>query len=75
MGDSKVDSKVAYKPANLLKMNFFTYISQGFQLDIKLLFIVLFLGIISWKGVSRFNRGGGLFFSWGASFLNGGVTP
>ena len=56
-------------------MNFFTYISEGFQLDIKLLFIVLFLGIISWKGVSRFNRGGGLFFSWGPSFLNGGDAP
>ena len=68
MGDSKVDGKVAYKPANLLKMNFFTYISQGFQLDIKLLFIVLFLGIISWKGVSRFNRGGDCFSVGGLHF-------
>ena len=29
-------------------------IFEGFQLDFKL-FIVLFLGIISWKGASRFN--------------------
>ena len=33
--------KVArYNPANLLKMNFFMHIFQGFQLDFKLLFIV-----------------------------------
>ena len=31
----------------------------------RFLFIVLFLGIISWKGVSCFNGGGGLFFRWG----------
>ena len=42
------------------------------DLDFKLIFIVLFLGIISWKGVSYFNGGGGLFFRWGgASFLSG----
>ena len=35
---------------------------------------MLFLGIISWKGASRFNEGGGGCFSdWGASFLSGGV--
>ena len=33
-----------------------------------------FLGIILWKGVSRFN-GEGLFFRWGASFLSGGGAP
>ena len=40
--DSKV---VGYKPAppNLLKMNFFTHIFQGFYLDFNLLFIVFFL--------------------------------
>ena len=38
---------------------------QGFQLDFKLLFIVLFLGSILWKGVSRFN-GGVCFSDWGA---------
>ena len=38
---------------------------QGFQLDFKLLFIVLFLGSILWKGVSCFN-GGVCFSDWGA---------
>ena len=53
------------KPANLLKMNFFTHIFQEFQLEFKLLFIVLFLEIISWKGASHFNGGGEvLFFRW-----------
>ena len=53
-------------------MNFFTYIFQGFWLDLKLLFIVLFLGIISWRGVSCFN--GGICFSDGrASFLSLGM--
>ena len=53
-------------------MNFFTYIYQGFWLDFKLLFIVLFLGIISWRGVSCFN--GGICFSDGrASFLSWGM--
>ena len=33
---------------------------------------MLFLGIISWKGVSYFN-GGGCFSDGGASFLSGGV--
>ena len=37
------------------------------------MFIVLFLGIISWKGASRFSGGGGVFFRVGASFLSGGV--
>ena len=47
-------------------MNFFTLIFQGLQLDFKLLIIVLFLGIISWKGASRFNDGRGACFSdWG----------
>ena len=59
----------ACKPANLLKMNFFTLIFQGLQLDFKLLIIVLFLGIISWKGASRFNGGRGVCFSdWGVHF-------
>ena len=31
---------------------------------------MLFLGIISWNGVSCFN--GGLIFRWGASFLGAG---
>ena len=31
---------------------------------------MLFLGIISWKGASHFNGGGG-----GALFLSGGVDP
>ena len=41
----------------------------------KLLFIVLFLGIMSWKDASRFNGGRGLFLRWGASFLSGGCAP
>ena len=45
---------------------------QGFQLDFKLLFIVLFLGIISWKGASHFS-GEGWFFRGGASFISGGA--
>ena len=52
----------------------FTHIFQGFQQDFKLVFIVLCLGIISWKGASRYN-GGGLFFRWGASFLSGWCGP
>ena len=44
---------------------------SGFQLDFKLLFTVLFLEIMSWKGDSRSN-GGRLFFRWGASSLSGG---
>ena len=45
----------------------------GKMLNFKLLFIVLFLGIISWKSASRFN--GGVCFSDGrASFLSG-ATP
>ena len=53
-------------------MNFFTHIFQEFSLDFKLLFIVLFVGIISWKGVSRFNEGvcysdwGVFIFKWGS---------
>ena len=49
---------------------YFSRILARFQV----VFIVLFLGIISWKGVSCYNGGGGLFFRWGASFLSGG-TP
>ena len=37
--------------------------------------IVHFVGIISWKGASRFNGGGGLFFRWRGSFLSGGCAP
>ena len=55
----------------------FTHIFQGFQLYFRLLFIVLFLGIIPWKGVSRFIGGiifkcGGEDALWRASFLMGG---
>ena len=39
--------------------------------DSKLLFIVLLLGIISWKGVSSFNEGVS-FSDGGTSFLSGG---
>ena len=45
-------------------MNFFTHIFEGFWLDFKLLFIVLFLETISWTGASRFSgegEGGGVF--------------
>ena len=61
-------------PENLLKMNFFTHIFQEFYLDFKLLFIVLILGIISWKGVSRFSGvgGGGCFSDRGCRI--GGKT-
>ena len=55
-------------------MNFFTHIFEKFKLDFKLLFIVLFLGIISWKGTSRFN-GGIVFQMEGASFLSGAGAP
>ena len=55
-------------------MNFFTHIFQGFLLDFKLLFIALLLGIILWKGVSRFN-GGICFSDGGASFLSGRGAP
>ena len=51
-----------------------TYIFQGFYLDFKLLFIVLFIGIISWKGASGFN-GGVIFQMRRASFLSGGGAP
>ena len=56
-------------------MNFFKYTFQGFELDFKLLFIVIFLGIISWKGASRFNGGEGCFSDGGTSFLIGGDAP
>ena len=58
---------ITCKPAHLLN----THILEGFELDFKLLFIVLFLGMITWKGASRFSGGGGrggLAFRWG-SFL------
>ena len=58
-------------------MNFFKHTFQGFELDFNLLFIVLFLGIISWKGASRFNGGGGgsCLSDGRASFLSGECTP
>ena len=59
-------------------MNFFTHIFEGFWLDFKLLFILLFLGIISWQGVSRFNGGGGGGGSDGGAFIfkwGGGGVP
>ena len=39
---------------------------------------MLFLGIISWKGASRFNGGfvfhmGGLIFKWGMHPMGGGI--
>ena len=72
-GRNSFDNKVAgYKPANLLKMNFFTHIFQAFSLDFKLLFILRFLGIISCKGVSFSIGGGGCFSDEGASFLSWG---
>ena len=56
-------------------MNFFTSIFEGFQVDFKLLFIVLFLGIIS----SRFSGGrriifqmGGFIIKWGVGVHHGG---
>ena len=52
-------------------MNFYTHIFQGFWLDFKLLFVVLFLGIISKKGVSCSSGEGVVFQIGGASFLNG----
>ena len=53
-------------------MNLFTHIFEGFWLDFKLLFILLFLGIISWQGASRFNGGDGGVQMGGPSFLSGG---
>ena len=53
-------------------MSFFTHIFQGFQLDFKL-FIMLFLGIISWKGASRFN--GWVCFSDGGFIFKQQVYP
>ena len=38
------------------------------------LFMMLFLGIISWKGASRFN-GGSCFSDGGASYLSEGCAP
>ena len=35
---------------------------------------MLFLGIISWKGASRFNGWRGLFFSWGGFIFKWGVS-
>ena len=38
--------------------------------------VVLFLGIISWKGASLFNGGeGGVFFRWGSFIFRWGVHP
>ena len=33
---------------------------------------MLFLRIISWKGASRFNEGGGFIFKWGVRPIGGG---
>ena len=58
---------ISLQACKFTKINFITHIFQGFLLDFKLFFIVLFLGIISWKGASLFSGGGGggLFFRWG----------
>ena len=42
--------------------------------DFKLLFIVLFLGIISWKGASCFNGLGGFIFKLGVGVPHGGAS-
>ena len=68
-------------PAIILKASKFTkkkllhtHFSRILARFYKLLFIVLFLGIISWKGVLCFN-GGWLFFRWGGGFIfNGGAS-
>ena len=57
-------------------MNFFTHLFEGFKLDF-MLFIVLFLEIISWKGASCLNGGRG-YPMGGISFDGGGskrATP
>ena len=51
-------------------MNFFTHLFEGFKLDF-MLFIVLFLEIISWKGASCLNGGRGCPMG-GISFDGGG---
>ena len=57
-------------------MNFFKHTFQGFELDFKLIFIVIFLGIISRKGASRFNGGEGCFSDGGGDFIfNRGDAP
>ena len=70
---------ISLPACKLLKMNFFTHIFEGFQLDFKLLFIVLFLGIISWKGGSCFNgefvfQMGGFIFKWGWHLMGEGIS-
>ena len=62
---------ISLQAGKFTKNELFHTIFQGFQLDFKLLFIVVFLGIISWKDASRFNGGGGCFSDRGASFLSG----
>ena len=64
MADWAISSKHLVHEQNLLKMNFFTHIFQGFYLDFDLLFIVLFLR----------NHFGRLFHisMGGASFISGG---
>ena len=42
---------VSLQASKFTKNELFTHIFQGFQLDFKLLFIVLLLGIISWKNI------------------------
>ena len=46
-----------------------------FNKDFRLLIIVLFLGIISWKSVSSFNGWFVFQMGGGASFLSGGGAP
>ena len=58
------------------KTNIGRHLRQHFQMPPPIpMAVVLFLGIISWKGASLFNGGGGCFLDGGASFLDGGYTP
>ena len=54
---------ISLQASKFTKNELLPHLFQGFQLDSKLLFIVLFLGIISWKDVLCFN--GGISFSNG----------
>ena len=60
---------ISLQACKFTKMNFFTHILQGFLLDFKLLFIVLFLEIISWKGASFFSGEWGCFSDGGGGFI------
>ena len=68
--------KPACKPPNLLKMNFFTHIFQGFYLDFNLLFIVFFLRN-HFGRLFHVSMGAVCFSDGGASFISGGggVVP